>query len=367
MDNLHPGERRPEAGEVWNGFEWVSPTRYDQLRATTMPELPPMQLVHGERGGETVLPRDIAANLLAGFDENHRAQQHAQSEEMRALDVAIANALDALDAFVGKVQRVPASSLERAYHLYPISASDPALGEWLAQKLAMLDTAGIEEPAVMGAGWLRATAIQEPAFNYHPHTLNDDEKEYKERKITKIVRRLLRQVEPIMRGEPLRGGLEETPERAAKAWMDWTSGYYINPADVLKQFEDGAEECDEMVVVRNIPVYSHCEHHLAPIVGTATVGYLPNKRIVGLSKLNRLVDIFARRLQVQERMTNQIATAMQTHLQPRGCGVVITARHMCMESRGVRQPSDTVTSALRGMFKDDPTVRAEFLALARES
>ena len=176
-----------------------------------------------------------------------------------------------------------------------------------------------------------------------------------------LFRCVLNNVDP----DPDRGGLVETPMRAAKAWEHWTSGYHMNPAAVLKVFEDGAEDCDEMVVVQDIPVYSHCEHHLAPIFGTATVGYLPDKRIVGLSKLNRLVDIFARRLQVQERMTNQIANALMEHLAPHGCGVIIRARHMCMESRGVRQPSNTMTSALRGAFRDDPTVRAEFMALAK--
>lgn len=162
-----------------------------------------------------------------------------------------------------------------------------------------------------------------------------------------------------------RGGLQETPARVAKAWRHWCSGYAKDPAEILKVFEDGAEGCDEMVVVRDIPIYSKCEHHLADIFGTATIGYLPNGKIVGLSKLNRLADMFARRLQVQERMTNQIADALMEHLQPLGCGVVIQARHMCMESRGVQQSSRTSTSALRGNFKSDPTVRAEFLALAR--
>lgn len=163
-----------------------------------------------------------------------------------------------------------------------------------------------------------------------------------------------------------RGGLQETPSRAVKAWEEWTSGYRKRPEDILKVFEDGAENCDEMVVVQDIPVYSHCEHHLAPIFGTATVGYLPDKKIVGLSKLNRLVDMYARRLQVQERMTNQIANALMTHLAPRGVGVVIKARHFCMESRGVKQTgSVTTTSAMLGAFREDATVRSEFLNLSR--
>lgn len=172
---------------------------------------------------------------------------------------------------------------------------------------------------------------------------------------------LLRELDP----EPGRSGLAETPMRVAKAWQFWTSGYHLDPAAVLKVFEDGAEQCDEMVVRKHVPIYSHCEHHMAPIIGEAVIAYIPKGRIVGLSKLDRLADIFARRLQVQERMTNQIAEALWQHLEPQGCGVVVKARHLCMESRGVcHVNSDTTTSALRGCFRDDARVRAEFLSLA---
>lgn len=167
--------------------------------------------------------------------------------------------------------------------------------------------------------------------------------------------------------DPTREGLQETPARMAKAWQFWTKGYAQDPAAILKVFEDGAAGCDEMVVVKDIPIYSHCEHHLAAIVGTATIAYIPDGKIVGLSKLSRLADCFARRLQVQERLTTQIAEALDTHLAPKGVGVVIKARHLCMESRGVCQQGHfTVTSALRGVFRDDPTVRAEFMALAQK-
>lgn len=179
---------------------------------------------------------------------------------------------------------------------------------------------------------------------------------------TDIVRDLLK----FVGEDPERGGLLETPERVVKAWRFWTSGYGCSPADILKTFEDGAEACDEMVVVRRIPLYSHCEHHMAPIFGTATVAYIPSGRIVGLSKLSRLVDLYARRLQVQERLTTQIADALDTHLQPRGVGVYVDARHLCMESRGVcQQGHSTITTALRGAMKDDPAARAEFLAACR--
>ena len=166
--------------------------------------------------------------------------------------------------------------------------------------------------------------------------------------------------------DPDRPGLADTPHRVAKAWKHWTSGYEQDPVEILKAFEDGAEEYNELIVVRNIPVYSHCEHHLAPFFGTATIGYLPNGKIVGLSKLTRLVDCFARRLQVQERLTTQIAEAMMEHLQPKAAGVVITCRHMCMESRGIRSiGEETVTSAMLGELQPNLALRTEFLALAR--
>lgn len=177
-----------------------------------------------------------------------------------------------------------------------------------------------------------------------------------------VIMALLGHLDP----QPDRQGLAETPERVAKAWRFWTKGYSEDPASILKVFEDGAEGYDEMVAVCNIPVYSHCEHHMAPIFGTATVAYIPNGRIVGLSKLSRLVDCFARRLQVQERLTNQIADCLDEHLNPLGVGVFIKARHMCMESRGIcQQGHHTVTTALRGVIKEDLSARAEFLALTR--
>jgi GTP cyclohydrolase IA len=167
--------------------------------------------------------------------------------------------------------------------------------------------------------------------------------------------------------DPARQGLLETPKRVEKAWAHWTSGYASNPADILKVFEDGAEQVNELILVRGIPVYSHCEHHLAPFFGTATIGYTPNGKIVGLSKLTRLVDCFAKRLQVQERLTIQVAEALMEHVQPLSVGVVIRCRHMCMESRGIQTPGEeTVTSALLGEMRINLGLRSEFLALARE-
>lgn len=175
------------------------------------------------------------------------------------------------------------------------------------------------------------------------------------------IRRLLQ----FVGEDPARGGLLETPARVAKAWAHWTSGYGKDAKDLLKVFEDGADGCDEMVIVKDIPFYTHCEHHLAPFFGTATVAYIPDGRIVGLSKISRIVDMFARRLQVQERLTNQIADALNDNLSPKGVGVVIRARHLCMESRGIcQQGHHTITSALRGVLKDKPEARAEFMSLA---
>ena len=163
--------------------------------------------------------------------------------------------------------------------------------------------------------------------------------------------------------DPEREGLQETPARMLKAWQNhWGSGYGQNPEDVMKVFEDGSEHYDEMILVKDIKVYSHCEHHLAPILGKAHVAYIPDGKILGLSKINRLVDMFARRLQVQERLTTQIADAMMKHLKPLGVAVYIEADHLCVKTRGIQdENSFTVTTALRGAFKDNPETRAEFM------
>lgn len=172
------------------------------------------------------------------------------------------------------------------------------------------------------------------------------------------MRVLLKELDP----ESDREGLRETPDRVAEAWKHWCSGYSKSPTEVLKVFEDGGETYDEMVTVKDIPIYSHCEHHLAAIFGTCTISYIPDGHIVGLSKLSRLADIYARRLQVQERMTCQIADALYEHLKPKGVGVRIYARHLCMESRGIcQQGHQTITTALRGVIKEQKQARDEFL------
>lgn len=164
--------------------------------------------------------------------------------------------------------------------------------------------------------------------------------------------------------DPTRNGLQDTPKRVIKAITELTSGYAEDPATHLAVTFD--DSCDQMVVVSGIRFVSMCEHHMLPFTGTASVGYLPDGNVVGLSKLARVVDVYARRLQVQERMTEQIADAIETHLHPGGAGVVIRAHHSCMGLRGVRKPDAIMTtSSLRGIFKDDPRARAEFLDLVR--
>jgi GTP cyclohydrolase I len=164
--------------------------------------------------------------------------------------------------------------------------------------------------------------------------------------------------------DPQRDGLRDTPARVARAYAEQFSGLRGKPEDVLSTVFDA--DYDEMVLVREIELYSTCEHHLAPFFGFAHVGYIPNEKgqITGLSKLARLVDLYARRPQVQERMTSQIADAMMTVLDPRGVIVVIEAEHLCMSMRGVRKPgAKTVTSAVRGMFLDSDRTRAEAMSL----
>ena len=177
------------------------------------------------------------------------------------------------------------------------------------------------------------------------------------------IRPQVRAIIESMGEDPDRPGLQRTPERVEKAYRWMTRGYEMSVADVVAGgvFEESHEN---MILVRDIELYSMCEHHLLPFFGRAHVAYLPKGRIIGLSKLPRIVEIFARRLQVQERLTDQVADAVMDVLEPSGVGVVIEASHLCMMMRGVeKQNSTTVTSALRGVFKDDARTREEFLRL----
>jgi GTP cyclohydrolase I len=161
--------------------------------------------------------------------------------------------------------------------------------------------------------------------------------------------------------DPTREGLLDTPKRVTKALLELTSGYHQSAADILSKTFD--ERCDEMVVVTGIEFSSMCEHHMLPFTGIATVGYIPNGSVVGLSKLARLVEMYAKRLQVQERMTEQIADAIRDHLDPLGCGVIITSHHSCMGMRGIKKANAKMTtSALHGVMRNDHAARTEFLS-----
>ena len=164
--------------------------------------------------------------------------------------------------------------------------------------------------------------------------------------------------------DPSREGLADTPKRVALAYEDWFSGYKIDPVSFLQRTFEEVDGYDEMIVLRDIAFESHCEHHMTPIIGKAHVGYLPNNKVIGISKLARVVDAFARRFQVQEKMTAQIANCIQDVLKPKGVGVVVDASHHCMTTRGIHKSDVTmVTSQMLGTFRKDARTRDEFLRM----
>jgi GTP cyclohydrolase I (EC 3.5.4.16) len=164
--------------------------------------------------------------------------------------------------------------------------------------------------------------------------------------------------------EPGREGLVDTPSRVVRAYEEFFAGYSQDPAEILARTFSEVEGYDEMIVMNDIRFESHCEHHMAPIIGKAHIGYLPNHRVVGISKLARLVEIYAKRLQIQEKMTVQIADTLHSVLQPKGVAVVIEASHQCMTTRGVHKPgAGLVTSRMVGAFREDASTRREFLAM----
>jgi GTP cyclohydrolase IA len=164
--------------------------------------------------------------------------------------------------------------------------------------------------------------------------------------------------------DPVREGLRETPARVVRAYEDWFSGYGEDPEEYLERTFEEVDGYDDMVVLKDIRFESHCEHHMAPIIGRVHVGYLPNNKVVGISKLARVVDTFARRFQVQEKMNAQIANCIQKVLEPKGVAVVIEAAHQCMTTRGVHKPGVTmVTSTMHGEFRKNPLTRREFLSV----
>jgi len=182
---------------------------------------------------------------------------------------------------------------------------------------------------------------------------------------TARLRKAVREIIQAVGEDPNREGLIETPRRVADMYAEVFSGLRQDPADVLRVgFEEGHQE---LVLVKDIPFYSMCEHHFLPFYGVAHVGYIPNGRVVGLSKLARALEILARRPQLQERLTSQLADVIMSTLEPAGVAVVIEASHLCMTMRGIRKPgSDTVTSAMRGVFRREAATRAEFMSLIKE-
>ena len=174
-------------------------------------------------------------------------------------------------------------------------------------------------------------------------------------------------VETLLRwagDDPTREGLLDTPARVARAWEEWFAGYNVDPEDYMKRTFEEVEGYDDMIVLRDIRFESHCEHHLAPIIGKAHVGYLPTKTVVGISKLARVVESYARRLQVQEKLNAQIAHTIQKVLEPKGVAVVIEAQHQCMTTRGVHKPGvSMVTSTMLGAFRENSVTRREFLTI----
>jgi GTP cyclohydrolase IA len=164
--------------------------------------------------------------------------------------------------------------------------------------------------------------------------------------------------------DPTREGLSDTPARVVRAYEEWFAGYREDPVELLKRTFEEAEGYDEMVVLRDVRFESFCEHHMAPILGTVDVAYLPERRVVGISKLARVIDVFAKRMQIQERLTAQIANSIEEVLRPRGVAVVVRAQHQCMSTRGVHKTGvSMVTSRMLGAFRDNESTRREFLAI----
>jgi GTP cyclohydrolase IA len=211
----------------------------------------------------------------------------------------------------------------------------------------------------LDAGGIRALNIVTPAARFAAGTTTTTDRPTRE-EAEEAIRTLLRWAGD----DPEREGLLDTPGRVARAYEEFFEGYGIDPVALLERTFEETDGYDEIVLLRDIRLESHCEHHMVPIIGCAHVAYLPHRRVVGISKLARVVEAYARRLQIQEKLTAQIANTIQQVLEPRGVAVVIEAAHMCMTTRGVHKPGVTmVTSRMLGAFRDDPTTRREVLAM----
>ena len=320
-------------------------------------------------GGREDAPDFFNAAVLVNSELEFEALQavaHAVEDELGRTRSADPNAPRTADLdvvyyadFAGERngKEIPAPEVLTAPHVaIPIADAAP---DW-THPVDGRTTAQIAEQ--IGAGDVRpvmAIHLSRPYSTHRPDDFDDVSDVYAPR-LEALVRQQL-----IELGEdPEREGLDRTPLRVAKALDYLTSGYSISIEEVVNDAIFDAEGAEEMVMVKNIEFYSMCEHHLLPFFGTATVSYLPDGKIIGLSKIARIVDTFSRRLQVQERLTNQIAEALQQVLDPHGVAVVLSGQHLCMMMRGVqKQDSAMITSAMRGTYKEDPRTRAEFLEL----
>lgn len=209
------------------------------------------------------------------------------------------------------------------------------------------------------------TSVVSGAYVEEPHMADDNASQGTARRPTEEeAKAAVRTLIAYVGEDPDREGLIDTPKRVVGAWQDFFAGYNDDPVDILGRTFEEVDGYDEIVIVRDIRVESHCEHHIVPIIGKAHVAYLPDRRVVGISKLARVVDAFAKRMQVQETLTAQIADTINNVLRPKGVAVLVEAAHMCMTTRGVHKPgADTVTTCTRGVFKSDPAMRREFLEL----
>lgn len=304
--------------------------------------------------GTDLTPEELRA-VLHGIEDELGRVRTDDPNEPRTIDLDIIFYSDLAKEFDGWA--IPDPELESRPHIaVPVADVAPDWIHPVTGRTAAEIAAGFDMPdAVMPE--MKGTFV--PPYVARASGF-DDEIEVYAPKLEDLIRSQLVEI-----GEdPDREGLQRTPLRVAKALDYLTSGYTTSLDEVVNDAIFDAEDAEEMVVVRDVEFYSMCEHHMLPFFGNATVAYLPKGKIIGLSKIARIVDVYARRLQVQERLTNQVADAMTEILSPHGVGVVMEGKHLCMMMRGVqKQESNMVTSAMRGTFRSDPRTRAEFLDL----
>ncbi len=323
-------------------------------------------------GGPPDAPDFFNAAVLVHTDldiDELRAVAHAVEDELGRVRTADPNAPRTADVDVvyygemaeeRKGKPIPdPDALEAAHVALPIADAVP---EWVHPVDGRTTLEIAEQIDSEGVRPIMAIHLSSPYSPRRPDDFDDVSDVYAPR-----LEALIRQQLIELGEDPDREGLDRTPLRVAKALDYLTSGYSTSVEEVVNDAIFDAEGAEEMVLVRDIEFYSMCEHHMLPFFGTAAVAYLPKGKIIGISKIARVLDVFARRLQVQERLTNQVAGALEDILDPHGVAVVLEGRHLCMMMRGVqKQESAMITSAMRGTFKDNPRTRSEFLELIRD-